>query len=443
MNLKETAQDTVLAELDSRWFGLRFCSRETEHEFRRWRIESAVPFARMGMAGVAVAWLCAMVIVAVGMPQHVSEFLTWIVFAILPVSAVVISVSYAPTLRAWLIPANMLGNTVGGLVAVWLTYVVAEVPGSAAGAAVIAMFFAFTIFRLPPSLASTAVMPFVVFVLYLLTRDFVAARLSMTEFAAYAMLPITSFVAGVLVCALMEYMTRRAYRSERIIEHQQQALLEERAQLSKFLSPEVTRMVRERGIDATLTQQTLELTVVCCDLRGFTRYTEHHGAAQMAQVLREYYAIVVEAAKRYGGTVKDFAGDGALILIGAPLPRQDHAQAGLELARDLIRAVKSITQRMSSAAAPLGVGAGVASGPCAVGAIGSQSRLEYTAIGSAVNLAARLCAQSGDGEILISPDTANQVQRNPAWREHPMQLKGFTAPVPVLVETLSVAAALG
>jgi class 3 adenylate cyclase len=275
--------------------------------------------------------------------------------------------------------------------------------------------------------------------LYFLVGDSHDLRLGSEEYWAYMFMPIITTLTGLLVCTVLEQITRRSYRNERIIAQQQQSLTEERAQLSKFLSPEVTRMVREKGIDATLVQETLNLTVVCCDLRGFTTYTEKKGAAKMALVLRDYYETIVEVAKRYDGTVKDFAGDGALILVGAPISRPDHAQAGLDLARDLIKAVKRITDAMSSEGAMLGVGAGVATGACAVGAIGSQNRLEYTAVGSAVNLASRLCGRAGDAEVLISPATASEVPRLSTWREQPMQLKGFTEPVPVLIESMGPA----
>lgn len=248
------------------------------------------------------------------------------------------------------------------------------------------------------------------------------------------LVPLTATVTGLVVCSALERITRETYRNERIIEHQHQALLEERANLSKFLSPEVTRMVRERGIEATLTQHNLDITAVCCDLRGFTAYTEQQGARQMATVLREYYEMVVDVAKRYGATVKDFAGDGALILVGAPLSRSDHAQVGLDLARNLSRTLSNLTTRFSTPAAPLGIGVGIATGVCAVGAIGSQNRLEYTAVGAAVNLAARLCASATDGQILISPATARAVERGALWREERMQFKGFDDAMIVTVE---------
>ena len=114
--------------------------------------------------------------------------------------------------------------------------------------------------------------------------DYRAARLNTAEIWAYTLMPLMTIMTGLLVCAVLETITRQAYRSERVIAQQQQALMEERAQLSRFLAPEVTRMVRERGIEATLVPETLTLTAVCCDLRGFTRYTEQHGAAQMARV---------------------------------------------------------------------------------------------------------------------------------------------------------------
>lgn len=273
---------------------------------------------------------------------------------------------------------------------------------------------------------------FVLSILYF-RADHAAGVLTYLEYGSHLTLQLVSINTGLLVCIVLEIVTRRAYVTGRLLEHQRRALMEERAQLSRFLAPEVTAMVRERGIEATLTQQTLTLTAVCCDLRGFTRYTEQQGAQRMGTVLREYYELIVEVAARHGATVKDFAGDGGLLLVGAPLPRPDHAATGVDLARDLVRAVSSMTARHSLPSAPLGVGAGVASGPCAVGAIGSQSRLEYTAVGAAVNLAARLCARAGHGEVLICPATRAGLAEAPAGRAERMQFKGVETAVDVLI----------
>jgi class 3 adenylate cyclase len=418
-------------------WGLRFADPAAETDYRRWRVTSTLPFTRIGMTAGVVAWTVVLIAIYLGIPEGFRRAAAWILGVIMPLQLAAIVATYPRMLHRWAMPLTVLANAVAGFLAIAVSIAIVGSPGVAAGGVTLVVYFAFTIFRMSPPQALLAVMPYVLVIVYVLVAAFLSGRLGQAEFTGYMVVPLTAMLTGLVVCAALERIARETYRNERIIADQQQALLEERANLSKFLAPEVTQMVRERGLEATLAQQSLTITAVCCDLRGFTAYTEHHGAPQMAVVLREYYETVVEVARRYGGTVKDFAGDGALILVGAPLPRPDHAQGGLDLARDLVRTVGRMTARFATPAAPLGVGAGVASGTCAVGAIGSQNRLEYTAVGAPVNLAARLCAHATDGQILIAPDTASAVARGVSWREERVQLKGFTDVIPVTVEVCS------
>lgn len=416
-----------------RW-GLHFTVPAVEADYRRWRVTYALPFTRIGMMASVVAWTGVVAAFYFGIREHFVPAAAWIMLLIMPLLTAAIAATYVRGLHPWAMPLTVLANCVAGLLAVWLSMGIVGSPGITAGGVTLVVYFAFTIFRMSPPLALLAVTPYVLLTVYLIVAAFLDGQLQRVEFTGYMLVPLTATVTGLVVCSALERIARETYRNERIIEHQHQALLEERANLSKFLSPEVTRMVRERGIEATLTQHNLDITAVCCDLRGFTAYTEQQGARQMATVLREYYEMVVDVAKRYGATVKDFAGDGALILVGAPLSRSDHAQVGLDLARNLSRTLSNLTTRFSTPAAPLGIGVGIATGVCAVGAIGSQNRLEYTAVGAAVNLAARLCASATDGQILISPATARAVERGALWREERMQFKGFDDAMIVTVE---------
>ena len=153
----------------------------------------------------------------------------------------------------------------------------------------------------------------------------------------------------------------------------------------------------------------------------------------MIQILREYYDAVGAAAAAYGGTIKDQAGDGVLILVGAPLPFADHAQRALDMARRIRHSGVALTERWSDGELQLGVGVGVASGFVTVGVIGATSRLEYTAVGPAVNLASRLCSEAAHAEILVAPRTHELLGDSGA--RHTLQigqalpLKGFAEPV--------------
>jgi len=203
--------------------------------------------------------------------------------------------------------------------------------------------------------------------------------------------------------------------------------------MSKFLSPQVAELVGRRGLKSATDEQTLELSVVCCDLRGFTAFTAATSSQRVIRILREYYDAVGEAATESGGTIKDQAGDGVLILVGAPIPMPDHAQRALRLATRIREKGLETTARWSDAELRLGLGVGVASGFVTVGVIGAASRLEYTAVGPAVNLASRLCAEAAHGEILIDARTIEllgEEARRPGLRPgEALQLKGFVQPV--------------
>ena len=212
----------------------------------------------------------------------------------------------------------------------------------------------------------------------------------------------------------------------------------QRAQfLSRFLAPQVAELVTRRGLKSATDEKTLELSVVCCDLRGFTAFSAATSSRQVIAILREYYDAVGAAASACGGTIKDQAGDGVLILVGAPIAFPDHAQRALELARQIRSVGIALTARWSNSELQLGVGVGVASGFVTVGVIGGASRLEYTAVGSPVNLASRLCSEAAHGEVLVDERTIEMLgsSLNPETvrKGSTLQLKGFALPTPSYV----------
>ena len=194
--------------------------------------------------------------------------------------------------------------------------------------------------------------------------------------------------------------------------------------LSRFLSPEVAGLVRHRGLDHVMRPKAMEITAVCCDLRGFTRLSQLLASDQVVLLLDEYYDTVGKVVAEFGGTVKDYSGDGVLILVGAPLPVDDHARKGLSLAHRLQGDVHEVIRRWAGPEMSLGMGVGVASRKVSVGAIGTV-RLEYTAIGPAVNMAARLCAQARDGEILADARTAELTGESGMEQRGLFAAKGF------------------
>lgn len=211
--------------------------------------------------------------------------------------------------------------------------------------------------------------------------------------------------------------------------------------MSRFLSPAVAEMVGRRGLKSATDEQTLELSVVCCDLRGFTAFSAATSSQKVISILREYYDAVGAAATECGGTIKDQAGDGVLTLVGAPIPFPDHAQRALRLAKRIREKSMEVTARWSDREMNLGVGVGVASGFVTVGVIGAASRLEYTAVGPAVNLASRLCSEAEHGQVLLDPRTlellGGEARNHQLQPGEALKLKGFAQ----LIQSYSLAPA--
>ena len=196
--------------------------------------------------------------------------------------------------------------------------------------------------------------------------------------------------------------------------------------LGQFLSPRVSEMVESKGLSTVMRPHQTELSVIECDLRDFTPYSEGVPSQAVVDLLAEYYDAVGEAVARHGGTITCYAGDGVLMLVGAPLPRADHATVALALAQDLIETIDPVLARWSTKMHPLGLGVGVASGTVTVGTIGSTNRLDYTAVGTPVNLAARLCSAARPGEVLMDERTAQLAADRRVRRRDAMAIKGLS-----------------
>lgn len=200
--------------------------------------------------------------------------------------------------------------------------------------------------------------------------------------------------------------------------------------MSRFLSPQVADLVRQRGLENSMEPKRQFVTVVCCDIRGFTAHTQGRDPESVMRLLRDFYASVGTAAGRYGATIKDLAGDGVLMVVGAPVPFHDHADRALELGQRLQSHVRPVLQQHSP---NLGLGVGIASGTVATGVIGQRARLEYVAIGAPVNLASRLCADCLDGEVRVDAETFRHSKQAPPLRCEPRPFKGLIEPVPVFI----------
>ena len=211
----------------------------------------------------------------------------------------------------------------------------------------------------------------------------------------------------------------------------QLAEIERIRRLERFLAPQVAQLIASSdGHDALLDSHRREVTVVFCDLRGFTAFTEATEPEEAMNVLREYHAALGELIFRYEGTLDRYAGDGVMILFNAPIQFPDHTKRAVKMAVEMRDTIGLLTQKWRNRGHSLGFGLGIAVGYATLGQIGFEQRLEYAAIGSVTNLASRLCDEAKAGQIVVSRRAFGMVE---PWVEaaplDDLHLKGFNHPV--------------
>ena len=203
------------------------------------------------------------------------------------------------------------------------------------------------------------------------------------------------------------------------------------AKLKRFLAPQVAELVDRKGDDGVLEGRRTEVVVVFCDLRGFTAFSARAAPEEVMSVLSEYYEALGRIITKYAATLTSFSGDGLMVLVNAPVPVEEPALRAVDLAVEMQRSVQELIVGWRASGHRIGFGVGLAMGRATVGRIGYESRFDYTAIGSVVNLASRLCASAADREILTDETVAEAVKGkralDPARITSPQGLRQGTA----------------
>lgn len=181
-----------------------------------------------------------------------------------------------------------------------------------------------------------------------------------------------------------------------------------RRMMGMVKSEAVARALEAGGAKLDLRGEQREITVLFCDIRNFTPFSERHSAHEVVRLLNAFFAAVVPAIEAEGGTVNAYIGDAVMVIFGAPQSQSDHALRAVRAAVEMVRRVHGMADRWKELGADnFRIGVGIHTGNAVVGTVGSPRRLDYTAIGDTVNTAARLesANKSLDSEILISQST--------------------------------------
>ena len=208
--------------------------------------------------------------------------------------------------------------------------------------------------------------------------------------------------------------------------------IERMGRLRRFLSPQVADLVLSSGNERLLETHRREVTVVFCDLRGFTAFAETSEPEETMKVLRDYHAAIGAVIYLHEGTLERFAGDGLMVFFNDPVPCANPAERAVRMAVAARAAVGQLAENWRRIGYDLGFGVGIAQGYATLGRIGFEGRYDYAAIGTVTNLAARLCGEAQNGQILVSQRVVAAVDPIVELISiGALQLKGFHNPVAV------------
>jgi len=206
----------------------------------------------------------------------------------------------------------------------------------------------------------------------------------------------------------------------------QLAQIDRLSAMRRFLSPQLAEAILSAGNEKVLESHRREITVVFCDLRGFTAFAETAEPEEVMEVLHEYHAALGTLIFEFEGTLERFAGDGVMVFFNDPIPCPDPAARAVRMAVAMRTAVGALSAQWLKRGHRLEFGVGIAQGYATLGRIGFEGRFDYGAIGPVTNLASRLCDEAKGGEILVSQRAyaavEDLVEVEPA-RE--LTLKGF------------------
>jgi adenylate cyclase len=216
--------------------------------------------------------------------------------------------------------------------------------------------------------------------------------------------------------------------------------VENLSRLRRFFSPQLAEAILNSGAGDPLATHRREIVVVFLDLRGFTAFAETSEPEEVMRVLREFHAEMGKLILEHEGTLERFTGDGLMVFLNDPVVVPNPAQHALQMALAMHERVSELRISWLKQGYELSLGIGMAQGFATIGAIGFEGRIDYAALGTVTNLAARLCGEAKDGQILTNRKTLSEfeylVEFEPLGE---LNLKGFAKPIAAFnIKSLSV-----
>jgi adenylate cyclase len=180
---------------------------------------------------------------------------------------------------------------------------------------------------------------------------------------------------------------------------------------TRYVAREVVEEILKDPENLVLSGERRQVTVLFCDVRGFTPLSERLSPEEVVLLLNDFYTLMIETTFKYDGTLDKFLGDAVMAVFGAPMAHPDHSARAIRTALAMREGITGLNERRArDGKEAISVGIGVSAGEAVAGTVGTEDRMEYTVIGDSVNLAARLESNAKPGQILISHPTYERVR---------------------------------
>ena len=208
--------------------------------------------------------------------------------------------------------------------------------------------------------------------------------------------------------------------------------IERMGRLKRFFAPALAELIVSSGNERILESHRRDIAVLFCDLRGFTSFAESAEPEEVMELLHHYHGALVPLIQAFEGTLDRFVGDGLMVFFNDPLPCLNPAERSVRLAVAMREAVAALAETWRRRGHQIGFGIGIAQGFATLGQIGFEGRFDYSAIGTVINTAARLCEAATNGQILVTSRIAAAVSETADVREiGPLTFKGLSRPLAV------------
>lgn len=219
------------------------------------------------------------------------------------------------------------------------------------------------------------------------------------QMAAYHAYKIQIGVVDAILAMTLAYLTNVSLKS--YLESAQKHFVTR--QFGRYISPDLVKQIVSQDIDIKLGGDSKTITVLFLDIRGFTPLSEKLSPPELVDTLNTMFNMITETTLANRGTIDKFIGDAAMILFGAPLDVEEHERLAVKTAHEIQQGMNEIRKTIREKyGCEVNVGIGIHTGTVVVGNIGSYLRVDYTAIGDNVNIAARIESQTKPGQIMVS-----------------------------------------